>query len=44
MGGWNDKDPMQLMELVAVIAGYVTLMMIVAAARRAYEYGAPSGR
>jgi hypothetical protein len=38
------EDPMLLMELAVVIAGYVTLMMIVAAARRAYEYGAPSGR
>jgi len=35
---------MQLMELAAVIAGYVTLMMIVAAARRAYECAAASGR
>jgi hypothetical protein len=35
---------MQVMELVAVIAGYVTLMMIVAAARHSYECGAPGGR
>jgi hypothetical protein len=35
---------MRWIELAVVMAGYVTLMMIVAAARHSYECGAPSGR